>query len=392
MAGSIEPPNRRGGLHVVPQRDARTRGPAGPQRRFCPAAEAAPSVCFASSDPVSLSSGVFLLFTTTPRRLPGSFRPISAHSGPGFPSELKTEGFRAEKPGCSEDRVRLVLVQLLQVVRDQRSRRGPRPTQARRHCLGDGESLHGRKQQHYRVLRPATPQIISETYAVLILTDDCIDYLRLNRFSPGFNVICCNNLMTSGTQFMSLRTRTDQFIMLLHASAIPSMRTTMCKCQGPAPGFSAGFCDEGSSSARWTGPSGLSSPVFKESAAFSQLTRISAATGRATQSSLSSHRYTGKTLTRPVMVSRESEEWSSGICDCCDDVPDKKYGECLCLPLLDGFGLIPPITMSMRVSMRQRYRIRDTMCNDCLYSTFCGVCTWCQMSREMKRRNIPIVL
>ncbi|XP_034745669.1 cornifelin homolog B-like [Etheostoma cragini] len=111
---------------------------------------------------------------------------------------------------------------------------------------------------------------------------------------------------------------------------------------------------------------------------------------------------------QPVMVSRESEEWSSGICDCCDDVPEccfafwcfpcftcitsKKYGECLCLPLLDGFGLIPPITMSMRVSMRQRYRIRDTMCNDCLYSTFCTACAWCQMSREMKRRNIPIVL
>ncbi|XP_008289072.1 cornifelin homolog B-like isoform X1 [Stegastes partitus] len=77
---------------------------------------------------------------------------------------------------------------------------------------------------------------------------------------------------------------------------------------------------------------------------------------------------------QPVMDSRDSEEWGSGICDCCDDVPEccfafwccpcfacittKAYGQCLCLPLLDIFGAIPPITMSMRVSMRQRYGIK----------------------------------
>lgn len=32
-------------------------------------------------------------------------------------------------------------------------------------------------------------------------------------------------------------------------------------------------------------------------------------------------------------------------------------GECLCLPLLDSFGLIPPITTALRVSIRQRYGI-----------------------------------
>ncbi|KAK2882220.1 cornifelin homolog B-like [Channa argus] len=115
------------------------------------------------------------------------------------------------------------------------------------------------------------------------------------------------------------------------------------------------------------------------------------------------------TQPQPVMVAQDSEEWGSKICDCCQDVPEccfafwccpcfactisKKYGECLCLPLLDIFGgLISPITMSMRVSMRQRYGIKGTMCNDCVCSTFCTSCVWCQMSREMKRRNIPIVL
>ncbi|KAM3601118.1 uncharacterized protein V6R79_007895 [Siganus canaliculatus] len=111
----------------------------------------------------------------------------------------------------------------------------------------------------------------------------------------------------------------------------------------------------------------------------------------------------------PMMVSRESQEWGSGICDCCDDVPEccfafwccpcfacvtsRKYGEPLCLPLLEIFGgIAPPITMSMRVSMRQRYNINGSMCNDCVCATFCRPCTWCQMSREMKNRNIPIVL
>lgn len=117
-------------------------------------------------------------------------------------------------------------------------------------------------------------------------------------------------------------------------------------------------------------------------------------------------------------------------------VTTKKYGQCLCLPLLDYFGFIPAISLSMRVSMRQRYGIKvrtklfwpsDTfavaslmsvvsrshlrrkhsdvvtlnvpvlplqgdMCNDCLCATFCTACSWCQMSREMKQRNIQVLL
>ncbi|XP_041657521.1 cornifelin homolog B-like [Cheilinus undulatus] len=109
------------------------------------------------------------------------------------------------------------------------------------------------------------------------------------------------------------------------------------------------------------------------------------------------------------MDSRESDQWGSGICDCCDDVPEccfafwccpcfacrtsREYGQPLCLPLLEIFGgAIRPITMSMRVSMRERYGIKDTMCKDCLFATFCVSCSWCQMSREIKRRKIPVVL
>ncbi|TWW75289.1 cornifelin homolog B-like [Takifugu flavidus] len=110
---------------------------------------------------------------------------------------------------------------------------------------------------------------------------------------------------------------------------------------------------------------------------------------------------------RPVMSSLESDEWGSGICDCCQDVPEccfafwcfpcfacvttKKYGQCLCLPLLD-IGCIPPITLAMRVSMRERYGIKDTICRDCLFATFCIACSWCQMSREMRKRDIQVLL
>uniref|UniRef100_UPI0037E73DF9 cornifelin homolog B-like n=1 Tax=Semicossyphus pulcher TaxID=241346 RepID=UPI0037E73DF9 len=109
-----------------------------------------------------------------------------------------------------------------------------------------------------------------------------------------------------------------------------------------------------------------------------------------------------------LVVSSDDAEWSSGICDCCDDMTEccfacwccpcfacittKAWGQCLCLPLLDVCGCIHPITMSMRVSVRQRYGIRGSLCSDCVCSFFCQSCVWCQISREMKSRKLPTVL
>lgn len=39
---------------------------------------------------------------------------------------------------------------------------------------------------------------------------------------------------------------------------------------------------------------------------------------------------------QPVMEAQESDEWGSGICDCCDDVP-----ECKCLYYSDRLSLTP---------------------------------------------------
>ncbi|XP_029924821.1 cornifelin homolog B-like [Myripristis murdjan] len=114
------------------------------------------------------------------------------------------------------------------------------------------------------------------------------------------------------------------------------------------------------------------------------------------------------TRPRPLPVSSEIDDWASGICSCCNDKADcclafwccpcfackttRTYGQCLCLPLLDIFGCIPPVTMSMRLSMRQRYGIKGSMCTDCVCATCCSPCVWCQMSREMKYRQLPTML
>ncbi|CAL8276894.1 unnamed protein product [Arctogadus glacialis] len=71
-------------------------------------------------------------------------------------------------------------------------------------------------------------------------------------------------------------------------------------------------------------------------------------------------------------------DWSSGLFHCTDDIKDccfgcwccpchacsvtREFGECLCLPLLDMCGIIPPVVMGMRVALRQRHGIEGTMC------------------------------
>ncbi|XP_029956528.1 cornifelin homolog B-like [Salarias fasciatus] len=111
----------------------------------------------------------------------------------------------------------------------------------------------------------------------------------------------------------------------------------------------------------------------------------------------------------PVMHLQNSSNWGSGVCDCTENMRDcccgfwccpcfacktsERYGEPLCLPLLEIFsGFIPAITMSLRVSMRARYGIHGDLCNDCLLSSFCTSCVWCQMSREIRRRKVNVVL
>ncbi|KAK7925617.1 hypothetical protein WMY93_007927 [Mugilogobius chulae] len=109
-----------------------------------------------------------------------------------------------------------------------------------------------------------------------------------------------------------------------------------------------------------------------------------------------------------LVFMRDASEWSTDLCDCCCDCKTccrsfwcfpclacqtvKLRGECLCLPLLDVCGCIHPIAMSLRTSTRERYSIRGSFCVDCLLSTCCCPCVYCQVHREFQHRQLPSML
>ncbi|XP_075061084.1 cornifelin homolog [Mixophyes fleayi] len=121
---------------------------------------------------------------------------------------------------------------------------------------------------------------------------------------------------------------------------------------------------------------------------------------------------------QPVAVSQtvtvshlNVNDWSSRMCDCCEDMgiccfalwcfpcfqcsTVSDHGECLCLPLLDlgwtGYSCsCPAVSMAMRASVRERYKIPGSICNDCCVTCWCLSCSWCQMAREIKKRKQPV--
>ncbi|KAM9313159.1 placenta-specific gene 8 protein-like [Gastrophryne carolinensis] len=123
----------------------------------------------------------------------------------------------------------------------------------------------------------------------------------------------------------------------------------------------------------------------------------------------------GVITTQTVTIS-QGPRWTTGMCDCCEDCgicccafwcfpcmqcsTASEFGECFCLPLIDGFlpltlmgflgcsGVCPPVTMAMRAAVRERYSIKGSICDDCVRACFCYTCTWCQMAREIKRRSM----
>uniref|UniRef100_A0A667Z9R1 Plac8 onzin related protein 6 n=2 Tax=Myripristis murdjan TaxID=586833 RepID=A0A667Z9R1_9TELE len=115
------------------------------------------------------------------------------------------------------------------------------------------------------------------------------------------------------------------------------------------------------------------------------------------------------TVYRPA-ADLKTQMWSSSLFSCCDDMGiccfglwcpcclacqvTSDFGECLCLPLLDGLtgGMIPAATMALRSTLRERYHIQGSMFDDCCIATYCYSCAWCQMARELKLRRHPLLL
>uniref|UniRef100_A0A8C6U7W0 Uncharacterized protein n=1 Tax=Neogobius melanostomus TaxID=47308 RepID=A0A8C6U7W0_9GOBI len=109
----------------------------------------------------------------------------------------------------------------------------------------------------------------------------------------------------------------------------------------------------------------------------------------------------------------EEGQWSTALLDCFEDMATCCYGfwcgPCLactvagrmkehyCLPLCDicfsGWGCVPPAAYGLRVAMRNRYKIKGSVLNDICVSWCCVWCSWCQMHRELKLRNMrPIIV
>ncbi|XP_062250816.1 placenta-specific gene 8 protein-like [Platichthys flesus] len=114
------------------------------------------------------------------------------------------------------------------------------------------------------------------------------------------------------------------------------------------------------------------------------------------------------------MAAQPLREWKTGLFDCFEDAStccygfwccpclactvSGRFGENSCLPLCDlcspaVFGLcgiplfVPPVSVSLRSSIRSRYGIKGSICKDIAASCCCLTCSWCQMHREIKDLN-----
>ncbi|XP_035482999.1 PLAC8-like protein 1 [Scophthalmus maximus] len=104
----------------------------------------------------------------------------------------------------------------------------------------------------------------------------------------------------------------------------------------------------------------------------------------------------GVTTTTITTITQTGGDWSTGLFDVCGDettcilgalVPccldlslAHQYGESVCTPLLPGS------TFALRVGIRERYKIRGSVCEDWTTVYCCYPLAVCQMIREMKRR------
>ncbi|XP_041843053.1 cornifelin homolog [Melanotaenia boesemani] len=105
---------------------------------------------------------------------------------------------------------------------------------------------------------------------------------------------------------------------------------------------------------------------------------------------------------QPVVVTQYTvssglSDWSTDVCDCCDDcgiclcgtfIPcilgckvAQDSGECCCLPFLPG------VSIALRTSIRSKYNISGSVCDDWVIMVCLPACGLCQMAREQKMRG-----
>nr|GLL41722.1 protein PLANT CADMIUM RESISTANCE 2-like [Ipomoea trifida] len=83
--------------------------------------------------------------------------------------------------------------------------------------------------------------------------------------------------------------------------------------------------------------------------------------------------------------------WSSGLCDCCDDVSNScgASGALYCL-ILAVIGCPCFYSCFYRSKLRNQYMLPETPCGDCLVHFCCDSCALCQEYRELKHRGFDM--
>ncbi|XP_041650194.1 cornifelin homolog [Cheilinus undulatus] len=97
-------------------------------------------------------------------------------------------------------------------------------------------------------------------------------------------------------------------------------------------------------------------------------------------------------------VSSRSSDWSSNVCDCCEDC-----GICLCASFLPCIlacqvaqdhgdscclAFLPGAMIALRTSIRSKYNIEGSVCDDWVVMACLPLCGLCQMAREQKARGL----
>ncbi|KAL3830754.1 hypothetical protein ACJIZ3_019556 [Penstemon smallii] len=119
----------------------------------------------------------------------------------------------------------------------------------------------------------------------------------------------------------------------------------------------------------------------------------------------------------PVQHGNLPGQWSTGLCDCFDDVPNCCM-TCWCPCITFGrvaeivdrgstscgasgalYTLIAWVTgcaciysCLYREKMRKQYMLQGDTCNDCLLHFFCESCALCQEHRELQNRGFDMAL
>uniref|UniRef100_A0A669F022 Cornifelin n=1 Tax=Oreochromis niloticus TaxID=8128 RepID=A0A669F022_ORENI len=97
---------------------------------------------------------------------------------------------------------------------------------------------------------------------------------------------------------------------------------------------------------------------------------------------------------RSYTVSSGSSEWNTNACDCCEDCLCGTFVPCIlaCKVAQDSdesccLACLPGALIALRTSIRNRYNIGGSVCDDWLVMACIPACGLCQMAREQKIRG-----